>query len=292
LAKVRADSYAAYAWPAALQPLFRRNGLAIALIAAVSVAAFILGFVAWHDPAGLVGPAPSFYALMPHNAMAILFGLAALYAIVALTAGYRAFWADIGGRKIERLGRRPVLQAVHDAATLRYLDGGGEGCFNADDQPTDRRRLFHHLTFYGFLLCFAATCAGTLYHYVLGWPAPYAWYQLPKLLGIPGGLALVVGTAGLMQAKRVRDPALLDESRRGMDVAFILMLFLTGLSGLILMLVRGTPLLGVTLAVHLGLVLSLFLTLPYGKFVHGLYRFGALAVHALERRRQASITGS
>ena len=41
LAQVRADSYAAYAWPRALSGLFARNGLAIGLIAALSVAAFI-----------------------------------------------------------------------------------------------------------------------------------------------------------------------------------------------------------------------------------------------------------
>ena len=29
-------------------------------------------------------------------------------------------------------------------------------------------RRFHHLTFYGFLLCFASTSVATLYHYVLG----------------------------------------------------------------------------------------------------------------------------
>src|SRR5689334_9514551 len=48
LAQVRADSYAAYAWPRALAPLFARNGLSISLIAAASVAAFIVGFVAWN----------------------------------------------------------------------------------------------------------------------------------------------------------------------------------------------------------------------------------------------------
>ena len=34
---------------------------------------------------------------------------------------------------------------------------GGVGCFNEDDRPTDRRRLYHHFTFYGFALCFAST---------------------------------------------------------------------------------------------------------------------------------------
>jgi citrate/tricarballylate utilization protein len=33
---------------------------------------------------------------------------------------------------------------------------------------------------------------------------------------------------------------------------------------------------GLLLVVHLGVVLALFLTLPYGKFVHGIYRGVAL----------------
>src|ERR1700736_5622331 len=51
LAKVRAESYEAYAWPPAFAGLFRRNGLAIAIVAALSVAAFVIGFVASADPA-------------------------------------------------------------------------------------------------------------------------------------------------------------------------------------------------------------------------------------------------
>ena len=46
LAIARNDSYAAYAWPRAFAGTFARNGLVISLIAAFSVAAFILGFVA------------------------------------------------------------------------------------------------------------------------------------------------------------------------------------------------------------------------------------------------------
>ena len=37
------------------------------------------------------------------------------------------------------------------------------------------------------------------------------------------------------------------------------------------------------LAVHLGLVFAFFLTMPYGKFVHGIYRFAALVRYAQER---------
>src|SRR6202035_193422 len=99
LAIARADSYAAYACPRACAGLFARNGLAISIIAALSVAAFIFGFAAFNDRQMLfgihTGPG-TFYALMPHNAMAALFAASCLSAIVALVMGVRACGRDIG----------------------------------------------------------------------------------------------------------------------------------------------------------------------------------------------------
>ena len=173
---------------------------------------------------------------------------------------------------------------MRDACELRYLDGGGVGCFNKDENPTDRRKIFHHLTFYGFALCFAATCVATLYHYLLAREAPYAWWDIPVLLGTLGGIGLVIGPIGLLIAKSQRDPVLADKERKGMDVAFIVMLFLTSATGLLLLVLRETSLMGPLLAVHIGVVFALFITMPYGKFVHGLYRFVALVRYARERR--------
>jgi citrate/tricarballylate utilization protein len=289
LAIARAESYAAYAWPRAFSGLFARNGLAISIIAALSVAAFIFGFAACNDHAVLfgvhTGPG-AFYQLMPHNAMATLFGAAFLYAIIALAMSVRAFWRDIGEPVGMRMDPPSLWQAMKDAGELRYLDGGGVGCVNEDERPSDRRKIFHHLTFYGFMLCFAATAVGTLYHYLIAREAPYPWWDLPVVLGSLGGIGLLIGPAGLLAEKWKRDPVLVDQARMGMDVAFIAMLFMTSLTGIALLLWRDTAAMGPLLALHLGVVFSLFITMPYGKFVHGIYRYVALVRYARERRME------
>lgn len=288
------ESYAAYVWPRAFAGAFARNRLVISLVAALSVAAFIFGFAAFTDRQVLFGVhtgAGAFYKLMPHNAMAALFGAAFLYAIAALLMGVRAFWHDIGEPIGMKTDARALLQAMRDAGELRYLDGGGVGCFNDDDKPTDRRKIFHHLTFYGFGLCFAATCVATLYHYLFAREAPYAWWDLPVVLGTLGGIGLLIGPIGLLIEKRKRDPVLVDATQMGMDTAFIAMLFLTSLTGIALLLLRDTSAMGPLLALHLGVVFSLFVTMPYGKFVHGIYRYVALVRYARERQMMTHGTG-
>lgn len=286
LATLRNDSYAKYAWPRAFAPAFARNGLFIALTAAAGVAAFIVGFVAWRDPAVLFARhAGDFYKMMPHNAMVALFGAVFIYAIAALALSLRAYWRDINGE----VDLRAAGEATVDAARLTYLGGGGGGCTSENEMPSAQRRVFHHFTFYGFLLCFAATSVATIYHYAFCWRAPYALTSLPVLLGIAGGLGLLIGPAGLFVLAQQRDAVLTDAPRRGMDTAFLAMLFLVSLTGFALMILRDSGAMGILLALHLGVVLALFLSLPYGKFVHGLYRYLALVKYAREKRTAAFV---
>jgi citrate/tricarballylate utilization protein len=173
---------------------------------------------------------------------------------------------------------------------LRYLGGGhGEGCNDEDDAFTLRRRRFHHLTFYGFMLCFAATCVATGYHYLLGERAPYPLLSLPVVLGTLGGIGLLIGPAGLLWLHVRRDPAHREASQHAMDRGFIALLLLSSATGLALLAWRDSGAMGLLLAVHLGVVLALFLTLPYGKFAHGVFRSAALLKWAIERRRPSGL---
>jgi citrate/tricarballylate utilization protein len=72
-----------------------------------------------------------------------------------------------------------------------------------------------------------------------------------------------------------------------MDRGFIALLFLTSLTGLALMAGAQTPRWPLLLAVHLGAVMALFATLPYGKFAHGVFRTAALLRHTVEKRLPA-----
>jgi citrate/tricarballylate utilization protein len=126
-----------------------------------------------------------------------------------------------------------------------------------------------------------------IYHYVFGWQAPYPLISLPVLLGISGGVGLIVGPAGLLWVKYKRDLEPVDEAQTGMDVSFLALLLLAGVTGLSLLALRQGEWMGIVLALHLGSVMALFLILPFGKFVHGLYRLAALAQFHLETARHS-----
>ena len=301
MAKVRVQTYADYAWPPAMGSLYQRNGLTVSLALAVGLALFLLLAVLskgslWHAP--LAG---NFYAIFPHNLLVVLFGSVFGFSVLALGLGVTKFWraqrpavdlkvnqplANINSAgEASKLVAYAKLEATHDALTLRYLGGGhGAGCNNADDAWTLWRKRFHHFTMYGFALCFASTSFATLYHYLLGLKAPYALSSLPVVLGILGGIGLLIGPAGLFWLKTQRHPQHGDAAQNPMDYGFIALLFFTSLTGLALMLWRDTGAMALLLAVHLGVVMALFLTMPYGKMAHGFYRCAALLKFAIEKR--------
>jgi citrate/tricarballylate utilization protein len=296
LAQVRKETYKRYACPPFLASAFDRNGTIVAIVAMASLAFFLL-FAAWYaDPARFFSAHTdeqgSFYAVLPHAVMAGVFGAVFAFAMLAIAIGFARFWSDGGERAGEFFGAEPLGSATWETIRLKYLDGGGDGCTYPDQSPSFARRNFHHLTFYGFMLCFAATVVATIYHYAFGWKAPYPLYSLPVVLGTLGGLGLLAGPAGLAWLRYRRDPELADPSQNGMDAGFLILLFLISITGLLLLAFRETRAMGVLLALHLGTVMALFLTLPYGKFVHALYRFAALVRFHVEHKRPPPQIGS
>ncbi len=294
LAKIRAETYHQYAWPQSLSRAMATNGVgtAIAMITVLTIAMFA-GTWMLAGTERLFGTAPdgNFYRVIPHEIMAGTFGAVGLFILLALIIGCLRAWRDIGEPIAELAHPGAWRQALADAFTMKYLHGGGVGCSETDVHRSKARRLAHHLTFYGFLLCFAATVVGTVYHYAFGWKAPYGFTSLPVILGTIGGIGLLIGPPALYWLKGRTDPATQDAASEGGGNALITLLFLTSLTGLLLLFGRTTGAMGVLLVVHLAVVMALFLTIPYGRFVHGFYRLAALLKFAIEGARPIKIIG-
>jgi citrate/tricarballylate utilization protein len=260
-AEIRAESYRENAWPhwygSALLPV---------------LALCLLGFLSGARSGTAAGAA--FYSIVPHSTMIAIFGFAAAFVAAMLIAGVARFWRKSDSTAAPSSKTRSIASALRDAMTLKYLSGG--------TRDSNARRWFHHFTFYGFLFCFASTTSAAIDHYVLGLKAPYPFLSVPVILGTLGGIGLLIGPAGLYFIKRGRDPEISDPRQNAADVSFLAMLFATSLTGLLLLALRDTPEMDILLRVHLGVVLALFLTMPYGKFVHGAYRFAALVRYAFE----------
>ena len=286
LARIRHRSYEEYAWPRWLGAAFRHHGIFTALLLAVVLTAALFASILATKPGALWQSGDgNFYGVVSHTVMVALFGTVGFAVVAALAMGSIRCWRDMNSEPMPVArgaldrgyqGQSPwLVRALRDALTLRQLHATGADCVSGEEHRGPWRRWWHHCTFYGFMLCFASTCVAALYH-ASGFEAPYAYTSIPVVLGTIGGLGLLIGPAGLWFLRRRRDPVLMDPERRGLDESFLVLLFATSLTGLLLMVFRRHSVMGVLLIVHLGTVLALFLTLPYGKFVHGLYRTLAL----------------
>lgn len=280
LTALRVETYQKYAWPGFMARLFQRNGLVMSLLTAASLAVVLVLTFALQKPDVLMathtGPG-AFYEVISHAVMVGVAGVTFGFSIVALLVGFVRFVRAGDEPDGKASGVAAVAKASSDAATLKYLDGGhGEGCNTKDEGFSNQRRYYHQFTMWGFLLCFASTSVATIYDYGLGLIAPYPFFSLPVLLGTLGGIGLLIGPAGLLWVKLQSDTRPMLVRHYGMDYAFLALLFMISLTGMLLLGLRETSAMGVMLAIHLGFVLAFFISLPYSKFVHAVYRFAAL----------------
>lgn len=277
LAEVRSESMELMGWPGPLAGLFHRYGVALVIALVLGIAIMFWGVT--RIPSGGDG----FYAYLAHGAMVSIFAPAFLLPLIALWVSVRRQWRATGGGAV---GLGELRAAFVSAATMRNLAGGqGQGCnFEQEDRFSNARRHAHQSVMWGFFLCFAATASGTILHYLFAIQAPYGLISIPKLFGIPGGILMTIGAAGLAVMKMRADRNLGDRHVWGGEMAFVLLIGWTGLSGLLLFAATGTGAVPSLLALHLGSVLTLFLTTPYSKMAHGAYRFTALVRDAVRQK--------
>ena len=125
-------------------------------------------------------------------------------------------------------GLKPLFRAIGDAATLKYLGGGGPGCFYPEEAPSNLRRVFHSFVVLGFLLDFVSTSLAFVYEDFLKILPPYDYFSAPVIFGTVGGVFLVVGAIGLLSLKIASDRELGNPIAYSLDYAFLLTLWADG----------------------------------------------------------------
>lgn len=293
MAQVRRETYADYAFPRAFGNLFMRRSRGVGAFTVLAVAiAILLVWLGRPDQlfATQTGPG-AFYQVVPWLFMVIPAMIATAYGLLVMAVSLAHFWRDTDAPLRSRFDPLSFLSASVDVLALRQMRGGGPGCSYPEEAPSHQRVVAHQLVFYGFLGTFAATAVAAFYQDILEMLPPYALLSLPVILGTVGGVMQIVGCSGLlaMKVRAAEQPA--TRILRSLDVAFIVLLLVTNITGLLLLVGRETPGMGILLAVHLGVLAGLFITLPYSKFVHVIYRYAALVRNRQEERAELAVAG-
>jgi citrate/tricarballylate utilization protein len=180
------------------------------------------------------------------------------------------------------------MGALGEAFTLRYLRGGNAGgCYYPSQRTSNSRLILHMLVFYGFISATIATISAFILQDGFGQLPPYPIVSVPVIFGAAGGIAMIVGATGMLYLKWRSDRAPADGKTYNLDWLFLLSLDSVSLTGMLLLVLRESALMPALLVIHIATVLALYVSAPYGKFAHFVYRIAALVQNRLEERQRA-----
>jgi citrate/tricarballylate utilization protein len=285
LAEARMETYRRWSWPSFLGRAFKNRSVTVFLAAGMAalVAVLALLFIPSENLfAAHLGPG-AFYEVVPYLAMVAGALILFFYGIAVWLRGGARFWSETRSALKVRGGLKTLAAAVGAALGLRYLKGGGPGCFYPDERPSSVRRVYHSLTFWGLTSDFVSTSLAFIYQDFLHILPPYSLTSAPVIFGGVGGVALILGTGGLIYYKLQSDREPAAAAASGMDYVFLVTLGLTALTGMLTLILRATAALGSILVLHLACIAALFISAPYGKFVHAVYRTLALIRYEIEQ---------
>jgi quinone-modifying oxidoreductase, subunit QmoC len=220
-------------------------------------------------PRDLVTGHWAYESLVPHVFIYAVFFPVAIWVVVASWVAGRRFWTLLGSG-----GPHP---ASFFKSLLPVLGGIATHEKFAKCEAARPRRLGHLTLLWGFVG--AAVTSGLLIVgiYIQKLPMPLALTHPYKLLGNLSAVLLVVGGT-LLVINRLG-----DRKRAGASTAFdgyflsvIVLVIATGVASEVARLADAPAAALAIYVAHLSLVMNLFLTFPYSKFAHLLYRTLAL----------------
>lgn len=206
---------------------------------------------------------------VPHGLLYLVYFPVAGWVILAAAVGGLRLWRRMGeGARREGSFVSALVAVVTDI--LAHKSFGS--C-----ETVQTRRWGHFLLFWGFVGAAVTSGLLVLAIYVLGAEMPLPQAHPFKILGNLSAVALVLGGVMLFASRFGSHRQIIKSS--AFDIFFLSMVALVIVTGIAIEGARYVlPAAGAAAlyTVHLGVVLTLFLTFPYSKFAHMLYRTLAL----------------
>jgi quinone-modifying oxidoreductase, subunit QmoC len=249
----------------------------------------VLFWIALLGGAGLLHGPSDFHAfeqVVPHGLIYAVFLPTAGFVMLASFMGGRRLWRALGNG-VSRSGSflAQVGPVALEIATHKRFGECGSARY---------RRVGHLALFWGFVG--AAVTSGLLIVaiYVQGEQMPLGLAHPYKVLGNVSAVLLLLG-GGILVVNR-----LTQEDRVGASTAFdwffngvVALVIVTGVGAELARLLAGEGTVPATVAVgvyvvHLGVVTTLFVTFPYSKFAHLVYRTVAMVHERMTREPGAT----
>jgi quinone-modifying oxidoreductase subunit QmoC len=204
----------------------------------------------------------------PHVPLNISFLSFFMFGLIGIILSIRAFWKKLHETRTITERKQPILKSFLDVLIELLLHKKLRQC-----KAQKHRYYSHLLVFWGFILLLIVTFFAILSTLFFEYPLPFL--NPIKIAGNAGGFALVAGCT-IMIVKRVSQRKNYKSSY--IDWAFLISLFLLGITGFIVELARfeNWTFAYLIYFIHLILVWVVILYLPYTKFAHFIYRILAL----------------
>jgi quinone-modifying oxidoreductase subunit QmoC len=219
---------------------------------------------------------------VPHSLIYVTYFAATFFVLITMWSSGSRFWKLMGANQ-PRSGS--LLSALVPAA----LDIATHKKFASCDRGVPKRRWGHFLVMWGFVGAAVTSGFAILYLYKdtvffswlnLGYTYPVPITHWVKWLGNISAVMLVIGGLLLWLNRRVTGDKLVGATT-AFDRFFlwvVLGVIGTGVATEVFRFVPVPPIAACTIyLIHLSIVLTLFLTLPYSKFAHIVYRTLAMA---------------
>jgi quinone-modifying oxidoreductase subunit QmoC len=281
LGAVRSYAIQEYATPKSLAKMVNDPKKLPVLLAIPAVLFIVVGFIT-----GLLDFTP---ALDAHGEIAhhmffstwlvdIFMIPASMWAVAVFALGLKRFVADIHANALKE--GKTTKQTIHPVEFVKALIAIIPGIlkhnkFNECTENTERSTQ-HLMVLFGFIGLFIVTGIFFVVLYIFGIHGPYSQLNPVKWLANVAGVALVIGGALMIKTRLGKT----DQVSAYKDWLLLGLVFGLGITGMGAEMTRLAGFAGTTYFVyflHLMLVFSLFVYLPYTKLAHLVYRTVAMA---------------